>query len=711
MLSQEIKGNLARLLATENLVVEHKNVSTASFNIDDRILTLPSWDKASSIVYDLLVGHEVGHALYTPVWDNFSCPADYVNITEDARVEKLMKRRYPGLRKTFYCGYSELNAQDFFGIENEDLDTLNYIDRVNLHFKIGTAGVSIKFAPDEQELVDECSEAETFDEAVAVAEKMWKLAKEQQKEMEQLANVPQSGSDGRPDSSESQSFDAEKTEDQGGEDYMTHEEMLEEAERREQENEEVPGSAGGEISESQTQEAFDRAAKSLTNRYTSDRTTYVDIPKFNPDDFVVDWTTIHDWIDECSDEQYDYTFADSEYTSFKKSIQKEVNYLVKEFECKKSADAYSRAMTSRTGVLDTSKLHTYKYNEDLFKKVTVIPEGKNHGMLFILDWSGSMNAVMHSTVKQLLTLIMFCKKVGIPFEVYAFSNEWIPAERAISGKTPEITNDEYYAYKQHIEKNQVFINKSFFRMMNILSSRSNSKNFDRQCRNIWREVFSMSHYVSYHGTIGMGLSGTPLNESILVMKEIIPQFQKSTGVNKVNLMILTDGDACGTGYGAEVISYDGESTRMTIRRIESGDCVLRDRKIGRMYSKNLGFSDSTNLFIQNLKENNPGVNVMGFRIVESSGLTTFYHRYCHNDYDSQQKLQKQWKKEKSAVLPNPVAYDALYAIHAKVTNIEDTELEVDAGSSKTQVRSAFRKMLAKKQNNKKILNSFISLIS
>ena len=709
MLTQEIKGNLARLLATENLVVEHKSVSTASFNVDDRVLTLPNWEKASNVVYDLLVGHEVGHALYTPVWGKFSCPGDYVNVTEDARIEKLMKRRYPGLRKTFYCGYSELNAQDFFGIADEDLDVLLYIDRVNLHFKIGTAGVSVNFNPEEQALVDECAAAETFDEAVAVAEKMWELAKEQQKEMEQLANVPQSGGDGGSDQSETQSTDDEEPEQQseeGGEGSPDGEEEFEE-----ENDEEVPGTSGGEISESQTQEAFDRATQGLNNRYSGGRNTYVDIPKFNPDDFVVDWTTIHDWIDECSDEQYDYTFADSEYNSFKKSIQKEVNYLVKEFECKKSADAYSRAMTSRTGVLDTTKLHTYKYNEDLFKKVTIIPEGKNHGMLFILDWSGSMGGVMHPTIKQLLTLTMFCKKVGIPFEVYAFSNEWIPAERAIAGKSPEISNDEYYAYKQDIAKNQVYVNKSFFRMMNILSSRSNSKNFDRQCRNIWREVFSMSYYVSYQSTIGMGLSGTPLNESILVMKDIIPQFKKSTGVNKVNLMILTDGDACGTGYGAEVISYDGETTRMTVRRIDGDDVILRDRKIGRMYARNNGFTESTNLFIQNLKENNPGVNVMGFRIVESSGLTTFYHRYCHNDYDSQQQLQKQWKKEKSAVLPNPISYDALYAIHAKATNIEDTELDVDAGASKTQVRSAFRKMLSKKQNNKKILNSFISLVS
>ena len=60
--------------------------------------------------------------------------------------------------------------------------------------------------------------------------------------------------------------------------------------------------------------------------------------------------------------------CDDKYNQFKNSAQKEVNYLVKEFETRKSADAYARSSTSRTGVLDTAKLHTYKFNEDLFKK-------------------------------------------------------------------------------------------------------------------------------------------------------------------------------------------------------------------------------------------------------------------------------------------------------------------------------------------------------
>ena len=123
--SHEIKSQLAKLLATEDLVVENKNVETAYFNVHTRVLTLPNWNTSAN-VYDLLVGHEVGHALYTPDVDWFKdhkIPPQFVNVVEDARIEKLMKRKYPGLSKTFWKGYGQLHDEDFFQIEDEDLAT------------------------------------------------------------------------------------------------------------------------------------------------------------------------------------------------------------------------------------------------------------------------------------------------------------------------------------------------------------------------------------------------------------------------------------------------------------------------------------------------------------------------------------------------------------------------------------------------------------
>ena len=132
-INYEIKSQLAKLLATEDIVVENRDVMTAQFDVDSRVLTLPKWKRASNSVYDMLVGHEVGHALYTPNVDPpKDIPHSFVNIVEDARIEKKMKQRYPGLSKSFYKGYKELSDDDFFCIEDQDLKKMNLADRINL---------------------------------------------------------------------------------------------------------------------------------------------------------------------------------------------------------------------------------------------------------------------------------------------------------------------------------------------------------------------------------------------------------------------------------------------------------------------------------------------------------------------------------------------------------------------------------------------------
>ena len=115
-MNQGVKTNLAKLLATENLVVEHKSVETASFDVKNRVLTLPVWN-VSDVVYDMLVGHEVGHALFTPEECRApNIPASFINVVEDARIERKIKSTYPGITKSFSAGYKELNQRDFFDI-------------------------------------------------------------------------------------------------------------------------------------------------------------------------------------------------------------------------------------------------------------------------------------------------------------------------------------------------------------------------------------------------------------------------------------------------------------------------------------------------------------------------------------------------------------------------------------------------------------------
>ena len=156
----EVKGQLAKLLASENLIIEHRVCETASFDVNKRVLTLPIWEVAEvgDRVYNLLVGHEVGHALFTPnsdVLDDLPCPKSYVNVTEDARIEKLMKRKFPGISKDFYSGYRQLNSRDFFSIKDTNPTEFKLIDRINLYFKLG-ADAMMPFDGDEVPLRDAC---------------------------------------------------------------------------------------------------------------------------------------------------------------------------------------------------------------------------------------------------------------------------------------------------------------------------------------------------------------------------------------------------------------------------------------------------------------------------------------------------------------------------------------------------------------------------
>ena len=132
-IGQSNKDTLAKLLAMENITVLHKKFPTAYFDVKSRTLVCPILkDNMSDELYDLFMGHEVGHALNTPLkgWHSAVCKEGpifkgYLNVIEDCRIEKLVKDKYPGLRRSFYTGYDELAYDDFFGIKGKDLTELN----------------------------------------------------------------------------------------------------------------------------------------------------------------------------------------------------------------------------------------------------------------------------------------------------------------------------------------------------------------------------------------------------------------------------------------------------------------------------------------------------------------------------------------------------------------------------------------------------------
>jgi len=559
-IQQEIKSQLAKLLATEDLIVEHKQVETASFNVETRVLVLPLWEKASSEVYDMLVAHEVGHALFTPCedWlDRYDIPPSFVNIVEDARIEKLMKRKYAGLPKTFFTGYKELQGMDFFKLSDIDVNDMGIADRLNLYFKIGNF-IDIDFNDYEKTLVSMVKSAESFDDVLEYSKVIWEYAKEEleqkkkeQEEIEEMkAKVEMEDGDG--DNEKEYKTTTQGTEgDSEKSDVESEDEWDDEDEDDGLDYDDQAYSKGGitlgDEPKAETVENLEESLKDLVNE-AGRETLYVE----KPNDLDLDKVIIPNWfIHKNIDFEWrentasDFFNADKEFDEFRVSARKEVNYLVKEFEMKKSASAYARAATARTGMLDMSKLHTYQYCEDIFKKVTVLPDGKNHGLVFILDWSGSMSYIMKDTIKQLYNLIWFCRKVQIPFDVYAFTN-CHPYHN---------TREE----SRYTAKNNLVCIEESFSLMNLFTSNVNVRTLDHQMRNIYRMAtrFGYSHVSwddrdRFQVPIGMGLSGTPLDESLMCLHQIIPQFKKDNKVEKVQCVVLTDGEAYTPSYHHEV---------------------------------------------------------------------------------------------------------------------------------------------------------------
>ena len=750
----DIKGNLARLLATENLIVEHRKVDTASFDVERRVLTLPQWKMDSNVVYDMLVAHEVGHALHTPNRDYRedekykNLPHDYVNVVEDARIEKLMKKRFAGLNKDFYKGYEELHSINFFEVDEDEINDMKLIDRVNLYFKIG-AYLCIDFTDEENQLITEISQADTFDEVLDLSLKMYEMGKEdQQQAMEKLADLvakkkeDQSGqgisiqmNESENDSitdgnDQNQQVESPSDESENGQKSPVANDSQDETSdiddlSEDEETQRARNVAGNhsEIDSSDTQRSFDSNVENLNDQEARE-ISYLTLPtKINLDSVVISHSEIRDHLKRhfihehvCSIDHDMKMFDDEvkkvfeEYNLLKRKARKDVNNMVKEFEMKKSADSYSRSLTSRTGMLDMNKLHTYKFNEDIFRKITTIPEGKNHGLVFLLDWSGSMNNQLADTIKQLFNLVWFCKKVGVAFEVYAFTGD------AYSLK-PHYENGEFPNTQRRIHhvnaKVGDFYIEDTFRMVNVLSSQDRARDLDESMKLLWTQTTAISWHSYLSPLSGFRLSGTPLNEAIVVSKDLIKNLIERENLQKCHCIVLTDGE----GFHSSRLDYghrwDDKMCRPEIDRDSMrASNIYPNSTVIRVGSKTVsgGLSDSefTCNLVKAIKHDLPNTSFIGIRILERD-YHSFYMRYGRKSFETFEDM-KSLNKKSGMIHFESDSFDKWLAISTTKLNVCD-ELEVKEGAVKRDISTAFKKMNRGKKTNRVMVKEFVDQIA
>ena len=744
------KSIIAKLLAEEDIFVVYKKMETAYFNPKTRELGLPIWndEMMTPNIEDLMVCHEIAHALWTPL-DMLEqarvrkISHSFVNIIEDVRIEQKVQERYRGSVAVFNRGYDDLAAKDFFGIDDKDVSELNLIDRINLFFKIGSRKQKIEFSDEENVWVKKVSKCKTPDDVLNVAEELYKWMKENQPEEEQEENSPD---DSAENSDESNDTDSNTSSSEEGEEVEGGEEKNA-SNNAGSDNNETGGeeTGGGKTGNEETEQSDDNddittsngsggkgditaatdtdvnnAIEKLIDENATDR-VYANIPDISGDDIIIKYDDIIKEasnfykLNKSTDDPF-YSKTKEAVVNMKTDSKKTVAYMVKEFEMKKSADQYARAAVSKSGSLDMRRLHTYKYNDDLFKKVTTLPGATNHGMVMVVDWSGSMYENLTGTLSQLYNLIWFCRRTQIPFEVYAFSN----SHRALYNEDGNIENYlESFKAGNLVLDNMKLLN--FFSNKMTVSQEMNMMHFLWMVANQYGHNRKNDYGLPCYMPAIFGLASTPLNETIIAMMDIVPKFKKETGVQKVNTIFLTDG-ASNSNRNVHDFRFDErKNEHFEVQKYlgSDKDVILTDPKTHKSYEiKSLNRMTDTLLKI--FKERVRGMNLIGFFIAGSgrSGRidkrVLSYHTNVPSYSDEMTAILRKVNKEKFyAVTGDVTGYDELYLLAGGDSlQVENGGLSDDLqGASKAKLKSAFGKSMKSKVTSRQLLNKFVKLVA
>lgn len=843
---------IAKLMATENIDVRFERISSAAFDLESRQLILPIYENLTDNVYSMMIAHEVSHALNTPNegWKetigNDARKMAYLNIIEDARIERLIKRRYPGVVKDFDAGYKELHDRDFFGLKekNVDIASLPLIDRLNLYFK-SYGNITVPFAENEKVWVNRVSGAVTFEDVVAIAEELYDSysnppepsspdsGEENSEENEDGsdegegsdsestesgeesgssngesgddfdgsdsdndgsdsgADESDSDNDGSTDSasgssadsgddaedSENGSADTESGEGSDSKESGSNDNASDGVDEDDSDNDSdsdsdnvSPGDEGSmnrtpsEAPEPMTQENFEEALKNNAARENS--YNHYDLGTGYVVDRVFDehWTDYIDGVDVFLNEMrnemrlhtrsylpYSYgyrrnnvenPFTESDILSYYKILNKKnskvINHMIKEFELKKSAAEHRRTMTSKTGNIDMDRLYNYKITDDIFLSHEVTPDGKNHGVIILIDFSGSMNGGhgfgnnrIQNTMNQVFNFAAFCRKVGIPYRVFGFTNtmNYVPEDRGKRrNEIARAANDEANGPNE-----MYYLHRDAFRLIEIVNSSMR--------KNDW--LLAMGYIAAATGTIRTEdvdadyvfdtmngwLGGTPLNAALYLMPSVIRDFIEKNRLDKTIFMLFTDGGA-GDTFAVNRLLTDSERNYYGVRNqkyrsldIRRADTLVDPRSKDYLRSANFRhFNDMLQTFLTRRIRLLTGAKVMGYdiRLAGKSGARDINYDVkkvlgVENDWSQDRDRERFYKDNGFFHLTDLYDFDSFTFI-SEGAKVEDATIETEIrngdieNASRRALENAFIRANKKTNDSRFLVKKLMEVI-
>ena len=713
MIANNSKSILAKLLAKENITIVHGNYRTAFFDVEKRTLGLPLWNNLED-VYDLLVGHEVGHALETPPegWHDADveipgCPRSYINVVEDVRIEKLIQRRYPGLVSCFKRGYQKLYDDDFFGVnEIPELtsDYVNLIDRINLKAKLREL-ITVEFTSSERDLVNEVFAVETWEDVLEACRKLYAYALENQTKSPSILNNSNEEQDGNMDpTAETSETSSDKPRSMDDNDEgeaesqksagSSNEENEEQDESDEVETLSNEGGNDYDQTESQTDKAFRDNEHKLLDQDENGRV--VDVCNGFTETQISEMMLDYSYVEKCRDHidahcTYEYKATryrkslDDSFNDFMNENKKIVQIMAKEFEMRKAAWRSTRAQTARSGSLDVNKLYAYKYTDDIFKRMTNLPDAKNHGMFMMVDYSGSMANTLGSVIKQILVLTMFCRKVNIPYEVVGFTSQ----------RTNRL-QDAYIPYGS--------VDHRDVKLIPLASSSLKKVDQDKCIRQLYNNCYRLDNRIYPYQSSAEEFGGTPLDEALMAVPSLINKFTKKYNIQKTNFVLLTDG----AGGRIQVKRHEKEMEVTSYNRAGyainvSGNLVKTDKG-----------DRLTSALLTNLKKHYCS-SITGYFLANARHDFNYALTQADNSisWDQTNQARRTFMKQKFYSLDNVLGYDRYFILRndRKSLDTANEDFEVRDNAKKGEIARAFKKYAGSKKANRTLAVKFAETVA
>lgn len=606
-MNYESTERLAKLLAEENFTVNFdSSASTASFEPVNRILTFPVYEEFSKHLLEGLACHEIGHAKFTPAIN----PAEtckthklnmgILNIVEDARIEKAVKKEYPGSVKMFNTMYKEMVANDFFDVKGKDLNSLSFPDRINLHYKMG-ALANIEFNAEESAILSDIDDMglalADFDDAIRMTKEVQKLIKTQNQqittepedngisidgdETEETKSRPEADSEGSmidysdmdaedsDDDSDDSSADADDSEGDTDDKDTTEgdnddkddgfgesgsgelEDESDDSGSSESSDGDAEASDIGDTTEgdngaddeydptnddslTETDKAAEEALRNATRVTEKNSVHNTEIPDYPIKDLELAGTYVSadTFVKHC--EHTDATlnrwnstsneYGSKDYESDLKDVKRFVSSLSSQFAMKMAASISSRTKVSHTGMLDINKLFQASYNDDVFLSNEIVEDGKNHGIVLYLDFSGSMyGKPIQNVLRQTMALTHFCRNSNIPFKVFGFTSGMIKGLiDLVPGWSEQSARDTRDSIQGEYGSDQ---------LVELLNSGMNKKTFEKTLK----RLYSHSKYID--------MCSTPMNDMLIVSVPVLKKFKAAHNLDKLSATVLTDGES------------------------------------------------------------------------------------------------------------------------------------------------------------------------